>query len=172
MSEIPLGSGESGDEEDPLYDALIEFTACIGAAVGDICSYGFTIGDTYVPFDPDEDDDECDTESVQCSQVWTRVMGAQPKDEGAGGWDGNCALVMTLDIEVGVLRCVEVPDGGEAPTATEVMTAGLQAMADMKAILCAALGCDTWDDVEPGTWRPIGPLGGQYGGVWTFTVEI
>jgi hypothetical protein len=88
------------------------------------------------------------------------------------GWDGDCALTLRLDLEVGVLRCIEIEEDGEAPTASDVLAAAVQAMTDMNAILCAAMACEVWDAINVGQWTPSGPLGGQYGGTWTFTVEI
>lgn len=168
MSETPLGSDDIGLA--PLHEALVGFTGCIGDAVADICSYGLTIGETYVPFDPDPEDN-CEDEEVSCSQLWVRVMNAQPVHLGEG-WAGDCGGVMQLTLEVGVLRCVEVPEGGEAPTASSVLASALQAMDDMNAIYCAAMDCEVWDSIESGAWEPTGPLGGQYGGIWTFTVEV
>lgn len=154
---------------DHLNEALVGFTGCIGEAFDDICSYGLTIGETYVPFDPDPEDD-CDEDDAVCSQVWVRVMDVNPT--GSDSWEGDCATVLRIGIEVGVLRCLDVPEGGEAPTASGVMAAALQAMADMNAIYCAAMDCEVWNSIESGQWSPSGPLGGQYGGTWTFTVEV
>lgn len=167
---MSIGSDET--LTDPLHDALVEFTACIGNALEDICSYGLTIGETYVPFDPDPDD-ECDADEVQCSQAWVRVIGVNPKPEAVENWAGeDCNLTLMMALEVGVTRCIEVPEHGEAPEASDVLVAAIQAVDDMRAILCAALGCDVWDSIKTGTWTPSGPLGGQYGGVWTFDVEL
>jgi hypothetical protein len=156
--------------DEQLHQALIEFTACVGNALADICSYGLTIGEAYVPFDPDPDD-ECDSDEVQCSQAWVRVMSAAPTPQAVESWAGeDCSLTLRMDLEVGVLRCIEIPEGGEAPTASDVLAAAVQSMDDMNAILCAALGCEVWDSISVGSWAPSGPLGGQYGGTWTFTV--
>lgn len=166
MSDDPLTPDER------LQDALVEFTACVGTAVADICSFGLTIGERYVPFDPDPEDN-CEDEEVACSQLWVRVIDVQPLPGAIEGWEGDsCGSSLELTLEVGILRCVEVPDDGEAPTATDVLLAALQAMADMRAILCAALGCEVWEALHIGQWVPSGPLGGQYGGIWTFTVEF
>jgi hypothetical protein len=154
-----------------LNDALIEFTACVGNSVEDICSYGFTIGETYVPFNPDPDDGCEDDEDAYCSQLWVRVTNSNPSAGSVESFAGqDCTLVMEINLEVGIYRCVEIPEDGEAPTATDVLVAGTQAMEDMKRILCAALSCDVWDSINVGVWQPTGPLGGQYGGIWTFTV--
>lgn len=165
MSETPIDFPAGTNR---LHDALLAFTGCVGEAVEDICSYGLTIGDAYVPFDPDPDDD-CDEDEAICSQIWVRVMSVLPRT--TDSWEGDCASVLTLDIEVGVLRCIEIPEDGEAPTASDVMEAALQSMTDMNAIYCAAMGCEVWDSIEVGQWSPMGPMGGQYGGTWTFTVE-
>lgn len=156
---------------DALNDALAEFTSCICLALPDICSCSLTIGQSYVPFRPDEDD-ECEDEEEACSQAWVRLVSSQPAESSVSGWGGDCSLVMTLTLEVGVLRCFPVEEDGEAPTGTDVMAAAFQSNDDMQTILCAALGCEVWDSLSVGQWSPIGPLGGQYGGTWTFTVEV
>ena len=172
MSELP---GELPSTlADRLHDALLAFSTCVGMAVPDICSYGLTIGESYVPFNPDPEDD-CDEDDVACSQIWVRVEAVSETPGTPGGWGGDCAATLTLDIEVGVLRCLEVPENGEAPTASEMLIASTQAMSDMTDIRCAATSCSdgVWaGPVIVGPWRPLGPLGGQYGGLWTFTVEI
>lgn len=162
----------SSDEQDlPLHDALLGFTGCIGLALKDICSYGLTIGESYVPFDPDPED-ECNQNDVACSQAWVRVMSITPKPGQPEGWGGACAIFLQMELEVGVLRCVEIPERAEAPTATDVLLAAMQSMDDMNAIQTAAVACEVWEQITLGSWTPNGPLGGQYGGVWTFTVEI
>lgn len=153
-------------------DALIEFTACVGNALEDLCSYGLTLGEAYVPFDPDEDE-ECDAEEAVCSQAWVRVTDVSPLAGGTEGFGGeSCSASLRMGLEVGVLRCIDIPEGGEAPSASDVMIAALQSLADMRAIFCAAMSCEVWDAIDIGTWTPSGPLGGQYGGIWTFSVDI
>lgn len=167
MTQTPAEPGLA----DALNEALISFTGCIGEALEDICSYGLTIGDSYVPFDPDPEDD-CEEDEAACSQAWVRVVSVTPSPVTPESWNGECASILRVDLEVGVLRCLEIPEGGEAPTASDVMVAAMQSMADMKAIHCAALGCEVWEAIEVGSWSPTGPLGGQYGGIWSFSVDI
>lgn len=155
--------------DEALQEALIAFTGCVGEAVPDICSYGLTIGESYVPFDPDPEDD-CDDDEVLCSQVWVRVTDVDLA-HASDSFGGDCGGIFQLGLEVGVLRCIGIPEGGEAPTATDALLAATQAMSDMQAILCAAMSCEVWGAITVGTWTPSGPLGGQYGGMWTFTVE-
>lgn len=166
-----------------LNDAIIQFTGCIGEALNadgkeGVCSYGWTIGDTYVPFDPDEDNDACSEEEAFCSQAWVRVTNITPQPDAFSGWDkASCTLQLSLGLEVGVLRCCEIPEGGEAPTESGVLGDAMQAMDDMNTILCAALSCggdedDLFVSIDVGQWVPTGPLGGQYGGIWNFTVDL
>lgn len=158
-------------DADPINDALIAFTGCVGESLTDLCSYGLTIGDSYVPFDPDPEDG-CDAEEVACSQAWVRVTGAGVTNVGAGFDGGDCSASITLSLEVGVLRCFGIEEEGEAPTASDVLVAATQTMDDMRAIYCAAMGCDVWDSINAGSWVPMGPMGGQYGGTWTFDVTV
>lgn len=159
----------SGNPGDSLNVALVAFTGCVGSALEDICTYGLTIGEAYVPFDPDPEDD-CEDDEAACSQAWVRVMNITPTT--SEGWDNDCAVAMRIDLEVGVLRCLELKEEGEAPTASEMLEAAMQAMTDMNALYCAAMACDVWDAIDSGQWSPMGPMGGQYGGTWTFTVEL
>jgi hypothetical protein len=101
--------------DERLQEALIGFTGCIGGALPDICSYGLTIGETYVPFDPDPEDD-CDGDEAMCSQVWVRVTDVQPTAV-TDSFGGDCGGVLKIGLEVGILRCLEIPEDGEAPTA-------------------------------------------------------
>lgn len=170
MSDV-LGSDEQPDLAEGLNTALVAFTGCIGEAMADICSYGLTIGDSYVPFDPDPEDD-CEEDEVACSQVWVRVTGITPTAT-PGSWEnGDCGAVLQIGLEVGVLRCYDIEEDGQAPTASDVLAAATQAMSDMKAIYCAAMGCEVWDSIASGSWVPLGPAGGQYGGSWTFTTTL
>lgn len=175
MSEVSGNEEDAPTQAELLADAmntaLVAFTGCVGEALDDLCSYGLTIGEAYVPFDPDPEDD-CDEDEAICSQAWVRVAGAGV-DNVSEGWEpGGCGGEMTLMLEVGVLRCFGIPEGGEAPTATDVLVAAMQATTDMRAIYCAAMACDVWTAIDVGEWQPSGPLGGQYGGVWTFQVVL
>lgn len=168
MSE-PTPEATPQQSADAINEALVAFTGCVTEALDGICSASLTIGESYVPFVPDEED-ECDEDETYCSQAWVRVESITPQSNDS--WDDGCAMTMTLNLEVGVMRCFTIPEGGEAPTATDVLVAAMQGMDDMNAILCAAMGCEVWAAIDAGTWQPVGPMGGQYGGVWSFTAEL
>lgn len=173
---MSIGSDEQPlTAADRLNAALVLLTGCIGSSFDDICTYGLISGDTYVPFDPDpedaEDNENCD--DYGCGQVWVRIesINAITPDS----WENNCSITFRVEIEVGVIRCFEVPDGGEAPTASAMLGYAMQSNEDMNRIFCAAMGCDDvedeFDKITAGSWLPLGPMGGQYGGTWSFTLE-
>lgn len=176
MTETPSEPGGPTSFVERLHSTLILFTESIGSVL-DICSYGLTVGESYVPFDPDPEDD-CDEEDAICSQMWVRVDNSSFPVT-ADSWDNGCGGELTLGLEVGILRCVETPEDGEAPSASQVLVAALQAMDDMNTIHCAAMenGGDNpadeiWTSIESVQWTPSGPLGGQVGGIWRFTVTL
>lgn len=167
---------------DKINTALVGFTGCIGESLEDVCTYSLTFGEVYWPFRPDDEDD-CDEEE-NCTQVWVRVMdinvafteqgfdGGPMRTSDENACSGPCGGTFRFNLEVGILRCYEIPEDGEAPTATQVMSTAMQANIDMMAIYQAAMNCEVWESIVPGSWQPEGPLGGQYGGFWTFSVEL
>lgn len=160
---------------DPLNEALTNFAVCIGNGLENLCTYGVTIGETYVPFDPDPEDNPDDNDDCNygCSQAWVRVMSISPQQSNPENMEGEtCDYTLVAELEVGVIRCLEVLEEGQAPTASDMMAASMQSMEDMAAIHRAAMGCEVWDAITTGAWSPEGPIGGQYGGKWTFTVEL
>jgi hypothetical protein len=172
---MTVGSDETGiTPEERLHDALLNFTGCVGMAIEGICSYGLTIGASYVPFDPDPGDetDDCGPEDTPCSQLWVRVTDVTPVAISETFDGSQCAALLRLGLEVGVVRCIPIEEEGEAPKASDVMVAAMQSMSDMLLIQCGALSCEAWESINIGSWTPHGPLGGQYGGTWTFTVEL
>lgn len=180
MSEFPI-PGDPSLLGDAINSRLIGFTGCIGSALEGICSYSLTFGEIYVPFKPDEEDD-CDEDTEDdCNQAWVRVTDISVAYDDKGwdstpgngdGCEGTCGGTFKFGLEVGVLRCYEIPEEGAAPTATQVMSIAMQSMIDMSMIYQAAMNCEVWESIEAGQWQPEGPLGGQYGGFWNFTVEM
>ena len=171
MSQTPVDPPATA--ADRLNAALVLLTGCIGSSFDDICTYGLISGDTYVPFDPDPEDDGENCDEYGCGQVWVRIeqISAITPDS----WDKNCSVSFRIEIEVGIIRCFEVPEGGEAPTASAMLGYAMQSNEDMNRIFCSAMSCDEVDDefdsIVAGSWLPLGPIGGQYGGTWSFTLE-
>lgn len=151
-----------------LSSQLEDLATCLCAEVGGdtMCYCGVIVGDDI--YDLSGVGGDCED---ACGQAWVRVtdsfmastLGVQDVD------GGNCGLEMNVVVEVGVLRCLRIPEKGEANTAEEMVAAFEQQQSDMLAIRRALLCCDSIDsqDVILGTFAPIGPQGGLYGGVWT-----
>lgn len=170
MSEVTPEKPVPGEN---IQMAFAAFVSCIADAFPDVCSVGMTIGSEYVPFRPDPDDDCEDDEDDEefCTQVWVRFTGAAVS--GSTGFDGGfCGSEMEMGVEVGIYRCFEMDEDGEAPTATQMFEAALQSIEDQATILCAANACDVWSKIVAGQWTPLGPQGYQYGGQWSFTTWL
>ena len=155
---------------DSITDSMAALLGCLDLAVPDVCSFGWTVGEAYVPFDPDPDE-QCADDDVMCSRVWLRVGGIAT-DSAGSGFGQTVQGDFSLNLEVGINRCFDIPEGGQAPTASEVLEAAAKSMDDMDRILCAVVNCQAFNDVVPLSWTPDGPLGGIYGGIWNFQVDI
>jgi len=159
--------------DDTLMDLLVTFAAEACGQMDGLCTYGLTIGETYVPFDPDEED-ECPhgENRWECSEGWVRVVGIVPTGT-VEGMNGQCVASLRITLEVGVLRCFPTPDNGEAPSASDVFLGVEQSMTDMTTMYRGAMRTQPqWDALSAGQWRPMGPAGLQYGGQWTFTADL
>jgi hypothetical protein len=115
-------------------------------------------------------------ESGECGMAWVRLEAAYPA-ETAGEVSvtaNNCGTFLGLDIEIGVLRCVDCGEDGEPPTAAALEKAVAKQLADMEAMRSAVRCCDALADIDYrlGTYAPVGPQGCVAGGVWTVSVTL
>lgn len=82
----------------------------------------------------------------------------------------TCPGPLTVQVAVGALRCVPLPDeDGTLPAAEEITESSLALIADMMALFSAALCCD---GARVGNWEPLGPQGGCAGGEWTVWIGL
>lgn len=149
---------------------LAELAACLCAQIdgGDsMCFCGVMPGEQWYDLTGECEDD-------QCGQAWVRVVNVYPSTV-LGVPDTsfqNCGKALSFDLEMGVIRCWHIPDGGEAPDAAQLLSASDQQVKDMidmrKAIEC----CESFEDYTLTVWSPIGPSGGIYGGLWNLTVGV
>lgn len=112
-----------------------------------------------------------------CGMAWVRLVSLYPAS-GVGFIDenaGNCASELGLEIEIGLMRCAEMPDDrGNPPTdaallrSVELQTAGALTM--RRAILC----CPSLSpkDYKLGPYAPAGPMGGLVGGTWQLSLVV
>lgn len=151
-----------------LFERLELLAACLCAELdgGDtMCFCGVIAGETWYDLSG-----ECDT---RCGQAWVRVAGIYPATV-LGQQDltlRNCGKVLSLDLEIGAVRCLEVPDDGTPPSAAELLAASEQQMKDALAMRRAVQCCESFDEYILNLWTPIGPPSvALVGGTWTLTV--
>lgn len=106
--------------------------------------------------------------------VWTRMITPYPAfapgiivTEPAESW----VAPLGIDIEVGMMRTIAIPEEGLDPNASSDSARGQ--INDMQAIRKAILCCAAFErgDVLLGQYTPVGPLGGVVGGAWTVMVQ-
>ena len=159
--------------EDPVIMAVLGYVECLRDEFTEICAAGWSVDEAFFPFRPD-DEDECEDEDEdgECSILSLRITGIEHPDiiETFGGvcMDGETVV----NLELVILRCFPLHEDGEAPTATEVTAASMEAAEDraraIKAISCCGGGIFTGIQ----SWSPIGPQGGQFGGRLLFSISV
>lgn len=161
------------------YDLLCSLAACVCAELTptgrpgpDLCFCGVLPGDIadagLAGLDGNCEDG--------CGMAWVRLESAYPAvSVGQVSTDENsCGTYLGLDIEIGTLRCIELGEDGEPPSAAAFETAVRQQLSDMEAVRRAVKCCDSLRDLDYllGVYAPAGPQGGVAGGVWTVSVLI
>jgi hypothetical protein len=150
------------------WDILTGLAACLKTTLEDAevptCYTGVFPGDA-VPLDLGGCKDG------RCGMAWTRLGTAYPSS-GVGQQDttvGNCGKGLGLDIEVGVMRCIQVDREGKPRDPENVAR---QQVADMMLMRKAIFCCDTVpsEDLVLNTYQPSGPLGVMVGGTWLLHV--
>lgn len=148
----------------PVLQALVA-CACAQLAMaprGPVCHCCVVWGDQPPPADVCAC--ECVVDDVPGSgQAWTRLVSATAS---------RCGVEWGVEIEIGVLRCVTVPDDmtGMVPCVSAEADAVAMA-ADMQALIRAARCCPT---VTPRvvSAHPVGPSGGCAGSVIRVVADI
>lgn len=163
-------------ETNVLYATMAALAECLcgqikdpANGVPDVCSCGIVPGDNMAP---GLMDGNC---AITCGQAWVRMVGAYPM-KGVGQPDtslGNCGAQVGADVELGIVRCIDV--GDERGTPPEVLLAAAQlqyadALVMRKAVLC----CDAvpFRDTIMGNYTPLGPAGGMVGGQWLISIAV
>lgn len=109
--------------------------------------------------------------STACGMAWVRLMTVYPAtvvgvpNEAAG----NCSATIGLEIEVGILRCLSIPEDGEPPSAGELLAVTDLQTRDAMSIWRAITCCDAINvrDSILSAYQPMGPMGGLVGGAYT-----
>lgn len=154
-----------------LSALLLEVAACICATIDPdetFCSCGLAPG-TQVAAHLGE----CDS---GCGQAWVRLVRAYPAD-GVGVTPTNpsaCGTFLGADVEIGVFRCLAVPDNGDPIEAGGLEAAALQQIDDLVTVRAALACCEALKDVDWAltTYVPHGPRGLIVGGLWNLSLVI
>lgn len=81
----------------------------------------------------------------------------------------TCGAPLAALVTVGVMRCYAVKVAGES--AEDMLTYMDKQMADMAAMRRAIVCCNgEFEDLSLGTYTPIGPSAGVYGGSWALAI--
>jgi len=104
-----------------------------------------------------------------CGMAWVRLTTAYMANgvgQTADLTPGNCSKELGVDLEIGVLRCIDVEV--ESPPAAELLAQTEVQTKDAEAIIRALACCDAISskDFILGGYTPMGPMGGYLGGMW------
>jgi hypothetical protein len=158
---------------DKVYDALTLLAACLCEEASDqgqidLCFCGIAPGE-QVAHDYGFPEN-CDGVGM----AWVRLIGSYAATI-PGQLDpspGNCGKQTGMDIEVGILRPYYISaEGITAEVAEPAVVGQFSDMAKMRrAILC----CDAFKtkEIVLGPYSPVGPTGGIFGGIQTFSAVV
>ena len=116
---------------------------------------------------------ECD--DGVCGMAWVRLISVYPSTAIAvpSEQPGNCSSLIGMDVELGILRCVSLPDDdGTPPKPADLQADAALQIADAMALRKAALCCAPEKDFMLGLYTPLGPAGGLVGGTWTISLQV
>lgn len=160
---------------DPLVaPLLVQLRDCVRtelarAVAGPVCRCAVA----HSVVTPTMDGCDCECDDGQ-GDAWVRLVRLEPDETLEGIGPAVCPTGWQAVIELGVYRCVPLPEEGEALEEQVVSDIALAALSDMNALI-RVLGCCSalWDTalgVE--FWQPVGPAGGCAGGTLQFRVAI
>lgn len=158
----------------PLYGRLTDLAACLCTQVDNsglpkLCFCGVVPGDAAVG------DHAGDCNDV-CGMGWVRLINAYPASSvGIPNEEpGNCTAGMGMDIEIGMLRCLEIPSDGNPPSPAALAESTELQQADLMMMWRAVMCCEALSprEMKMSGYRPMGPLGGLVGGAFTIQTVI
>lgn len=157
-----------------VFDRLTDLAACLCAQIEKdgsppTCFCGVIPGDTAVA----DYAGDCD---VACGMAWVRLVSSYPA-VGVGRVDetaGNCSASLGFDVELGIMRCINVPEDGGPPSDAELLESTRLQTADMMTMWRAVACCPSLSskDFMLSGYQPMGPLGGMVGGGFTIRAVL
>jgi len=109
-----------------------------------------------------------------CGMAWVRLTSSYPSVSigQPTARPGNCSAAIGIEVELGIMRCIDLGDGTVAPDLAEMTAAAVLQYADMLAMWRAIACCQTSKDWVLGTYIPHGPQGGILGGIMPLAMLV
>ncbi|MGW0681817.1 hypothetical protein ACWD2L_00445 [Streptomyces sp. NPDC002754] len=161
--------------DSPIGTLLATVTACVCAKLRDVgrpaCDCCLKHSSSVLEMDGCTCD--CDDDDEAAGRVTGRVVTIGPASSSLDT-TGNCQTAMVqVTLQVGVFRCIEIPDATDEPDCDVATAEALGFLLDEQAMRAAVSCCPDlkripgkWQ-LTPGQWEPHGPSGGCAGGVIT-----
>lgn len=157
---------------DPIAQILDDLSTCLCAQIltdglPPTCFCGVVPG-ADVALDYAGDCDEA------CGMAWVRLATTYPSASVGTPVEqpGNCAVGIGLEVEMGVVRCIDVGEGTSPPDLATLRAAAALQTADMLAMWRAVACCRQSKDWAIGQYTPYGPEGGVVGGVLGLNILV
>lgn len=157
---------------DPVGPVLTDLATCLCAQIltdglPPVCVCGVMPG-IQVAMDYAGDCDDA------CGMAWVRLLTSYPSVAVGLRTDrpGNCSAGIGLEVEMGIVRCLNVGDGTNPPDPADLSAAALLQSADMMAMWRAVACCRNSKDWALGPYAPYGPEGGLVGGLLTMSILV
>ena len=154
-----------------IQQTLEDLSTCLCAEILDygppVCFCGVVPG-TDVALDYTGDCNDV------CGMAWVRLVTSYPSVSiGAPtSRPGNCSAGIGLDVEMGIVRCIDVGDGTQAPPPEELTASAYVQYQDMLTMYRAVSCCRQSKDWVLGNYNPFGPQGGLVGGMLTMSILV
>jgi hypothetical protein len=157
---------------DRIQNVLAELSTCLCAQIltddlPPVCVCGVMPGaEVALEYTGDCDD--------ACGMAWVRLVSSYPSTSVGAPAErpGNCGLGIGLDVEMGIVRCIEVGDADVPPEPAHLAAAAVLQTADMMAMWRAVSCCRQSKDWMLGSYVPYGPEGGLVGGVLPVSILV
>lgn len=156
-----------------ITDVLTELAACLCAQIGvdglpPVCMCGVMPGETIAL-------DQVGVCAGVCGMATVRLTSAYPSTSigTPTRTPGNCRAGIGIDVELAIVRCIEVggEDGQPPPPEALAAAAALQ-MDDMLAMWRAVECCRESKDYIIASYTPFGPEGGVVGGALLLSILV
>jgi hypothetical protein len=134
-----------------------------------VCYCGVVPGSIAVADQIGECGDVCGMAWARLDQMYHATVAGVPSTE-----PGNCTKALSIDIEVGILRCMSLGGPGGPPEPSDLLQSTEVQMADAECMYRAISCCPALptQDTVIAPYVPLGPDGGLVGGTFLCSVMI